>query len=113
MIDKEAFKENFKYYDNEVIVQIMDIFFSEYVGNLELIQKSIVEKDFATLNQKAHGLKGVVAYMSENLSNLCLELETKGKDNNDIGLQPVYDQLKQGILELVEDLKSLRREYAV
>lgn len=113
MIDKEIFKENFKYYDNEVIVQIMDIFLGEYAGNLEVIQKSILELDYITLNHKAHGLKGVVAYMSEELSELCQELETKGKENNGNGLQPVFDQLKVGILELVEDLVSLRKEYAI
>jgi len=112
MIDRENFKENFKYYDNEVIVQIMDIFLGEYAGNLEVIQKSILDRDFVTLNHKAHALKGVVAYMSEELSNLCLILETNGKENSGNGLQPVFEQLKSGILELVEELKSLRKEYA-
>lgn len=112
MIDKEAFRENFKYYDNEVIVQIMDIFFEEYAGNLEVIQKSILEKDFVTLNQKAHGLKGVVAYMSEELSSLCFELETKGQEKNANGLQATYDTLKAGVLEMVDELTSLRKEYA-
>ena len=113
MIDKEVFTENFKYYDNEVIVQIMDIFLGEYAGNLEVIQKSIQEHDYVTLNQKSHGLKGVVAYMSEELSDLCQQLETKGKENNGKGLQPIFDQLKGGILELVEELVSLRKEYAI
>ena len=67
--------------------------------------------DFPVLNRKAHGLKGVVAYMSAELSGLCHELEQKGAEKNSDGLQSAYNQLQQGILELVDELKLLRIEY--
>jgi HPt (histidine-containing phosphotransfer) domain-containing protein len=111
MIDKENFKENFKYYGNEVVVQVLDIFLDEYSENLSILQKSIIELDFEKLDQKAHALKGVVAYMSEELSALCFELEQKGKDKIGEGLQPIYDQLDKGIREMVVELKVLRMEY--
>jgi HPt (histidine-containing phosphotransfer) domain-containing protein len=112
MIDKDKFDENFRYYDNEVIVQVMDIFLGDYARDLQILQKSITERDFTTLNRKAHSLKGVVGYMSLSLSELCYELERKGYDKSEEGLVPLYLQLENDIMELVEDLKVLRKEYS-
>lgn len=111
MIDKEKFNENFRYYDNEVIVQVMDIFLGEYARDLQILQKSISELDFTTINRKAHSLKGVVSYMSLRLSELCYQLEKKGQEKSGDGLVPLYIQLENDIMELVEDLKILRKEY--
>jgi HPt (histidine-containing phosphotransfer) domain-containing protein len=111
MINKEKFRENFQYYDKEVVVQVMDIFNNEYPQALQELQQSIAVLDFPTLNRKAHGLKGVVAYMSTELSGLCHELEQKGAEQNSEGLQPTYNLLQEGILELVDELKLLRTEY--
>ncbi len=111
MINREKFKENFQYYDKEVVVQVMDIFTSDYDQALQELQQSVSALDFATMNRKAHGLKGVVAYMSPELSGLCHELEQKSAEKSTEGLQPTYDLLHDGILELVEELKLLRIEY--
>jgi HPt (histidine-containing phosphotransfer) domain-containing protein len=112
MINKEKFQENFRYYDNEIIVEVMDIFFNEYADTLEVLEQSIGQLDFATINHKAHALKGVVSYMSPELSELCHELEKMGKEKINNGLQQVFRQLKEGTLELVDELKILRQEYA-
>jgi len=112
MINKEKFQENFRYYDNEIIVEVMDIFFNEYADTLEVLEQSIGQLDFATINHKAHALKGVVSYMSSELSDLCCELEQKGKEKNSNGLSQIYRQLNDGILQLVDELKILRQEYA-
>ena len=111
MINKEKFRENFQYYDKEVVVQVMDIFNNEYPQALEDLKHSISVLDFMKLNRRAHGLKGVVAYMSPELSGLCHELEKKGAEQNSEGLQSTYKKLQEGILELVDDLKLLRSDY--
>ncbi len=112
MINREKFQENFQYYDNEIIVEVMDIFFDEYAGTLEILEQSISNLDYATINNKAHGLKGVVSYMSPELSELCYELEQMGRDKESEGLHYTFRQLKEGVLELVEELKIIRQEYA-
>jgi len=61
MINREKFQENFQYYDNEIIVEVMDIFFAEYADTLEILEQSINRLDFATINPKANALKGVVS----------------------------------------------------
>lgn len=111
MINKEKFRENFQYYDKEVVIQVMDIFNNDYPLALQELQQSIAILDFHALNRKAHGFKGVVAYMSPELSVLCHELEQKGAEQNSEGLQPTYNRLQEGILELVDELKLLRIEY--
>ena len=111
MIDMENFKKNFKHNGKEVVVQVLNIFLDKYSENLRILQKSINELDFEKLDQKAHALKGVVAYMSEELSALCFELEQKGKEKIEEGLQPIYNQLDKGVREMVVELKVLRMEY--
>lgn len=112
MINREKFKENFRYYDNEVVVEIMDIFLHEYADNLEVLQQSVDQLDFDAINHKAHAMKGVVSYMSPELSELCFKLEKMGKDKNSHDLQLAFRLLKEGILEIVPELKTIRQEYA-
>ena len=111
MINRAKFKENFKDYDNGVVVLVMDIFLGEYEERLESLQKCINELDFETLHIKAHSLKGVVAYMSPELSEISRVLEFKGREKDSSGLQNTFDNLKTGILDLVVDLRELRSEY--
>ena len=61
MIDRQKLNQNFQYFDNETIIEIIDIFFSEYPERVEKIQKNIAEKDFTQLKFNAHSIKGVVA----------------------------------------------------
>lgn len=110
-IDLETFRENFKYYDDNVIVEIIDIFFNEYASDLQILERSISELDFDTLRHKAHGLKGVVSYMSDELNGICQQLELQGKENNARGLDQLFNKLTIKIHELVEDLKLLKKEY--
>lgn len=112
MINREKFQENFQYYDNNIIVEVMDIFFDEYASTLEKLEQSIKILDFETINSKAHGLKGVVSYMSPELSELCYELEKLGQEKKSDRLHPIFSQLKDGVLELVEELRIIRQEYA-
>jgi len=112
IIDREKFRDSFKYYDSYVVVEVMDLFLNDYAANLEELQKWIHRFDFNMLNHSAHSLKGVVAYFSTELSELCYKLELKGSENDGNGLQTIYDQLKEGILLMVEEIHELRAEYS-
>ena len=87
MIDREKIEENFRDYDKEVIAQVMDIFLDEYDDHLKQLQKYIIELDFDGLNHRAHSFKGVLAYMSAELSQLSGILEVKGREKIGRGLQ--------------------------
>ena len=61
MIDKATFKENFQYFDNELVVEIIDIFLNEYEERLAQIEDDFNKPDFISLKFNAHSYKGVVA----------------------------------------------------
>lgn len=111
MIDKNLIRENLRYYDKPVIVQIMDMFIDDYPIRFEELQKSIANLDFAGIDHNAHSLKGVVAYLSPEVFELARKLEQMGKNKTSEGLQEAFGMLKTGILELVEVLQDMRTEY--
>lgn len=61
MIDREKLKENFEYFDNEMILEIIDIFISEYPDRISKLKSDIAGKDLIALKFDAHSIKGVVA----------------------------------------------------
>jgi len=112
MIDREKFKENFVYLDKEVVVEIIDIFLSEYEERLLNIQNTITQGDFSGLKFNAHSLKGVIAnFMDPPTIELSRALDEKAKLEEGSGLQELFDNLKQATESLVAGLKDLKTEF--
>lgn len=61
MIDRPKFNENFQYFEKEIIVEIIDIFESEYEDRFKALRENISIRDFNQLKFHAHSLKGVIA----------------------------------------------------
>jgi HPt (histidine-containing phosphotransfer) domain-containing protein len=111
MIDKENFRNNFRYYDKEIVAQVIEMFLEEYEGRFIELQKNIDDQDFEKIDHNAHSFKGVVTYMSPDLYELARILEFKGKEKDSSGLQETFDQLRNGTVELVSELAELLAEY--
>lgn len=112
LIDKEKFQENFKHFDKELIVEIIDMFISEHPGRMSLIKKNIDELDMEALRFNAHSFKGVIAnFMAELPKSQAKELEDKAKMNDTSGLNEVYENLKNSSTELLDNLKEIRVIY--
>jgi len=112
MIDRKKFKENFVYLDKEVVVEIIDIFLSEYEERLLNIQNNITQGDFAGLKFNAHSLKGVIAnFMDPSTIELSRTLDEKAKLETNSGLQELYDNLKFATESLVTDLNDLKKDF--
>jgi HPt (histidine-containing phosphotransfer) domain-containing protein len=111
MIDKAEFRDNFNHYDKRVILRIIDIFINEYPDRFVVLQKNINELNFVSVHHNAHSFKGIVTYMSPDLTDLARRLENMGKEKDGNGLQELYDELKDGTLILVNELIDLRKEY--
>ncbi|MEI6886025.1 MAG: Hpt domain-containing protein [Bacteroidota bacterium] len=113
MIDRQKLNQNFQYFDKETIIEIIDIFFSEYPERVEKLQKSINEKDFASLKFNAHSIKGVVANFQDPLTiELSRKLDEMAKTQQSAGLQTIFDDLNNACLKLIEELKALKAEVA-
>jgi HPt (histidine-containing phosphotransfer) domain-containing protein len=111
MIDKEKFRDNFKYFDKGTIVQVIDMFLEEYLDRFAELQENINNLDFVAIDNNAHSFKSNVVYMSAEMGELARILEHKGKDQDSGDLQPLFDQLKAGTILLVAELPEMRKEY--
>ena len=99
-------------YGKEIIIIIIDIFFTEYDERFfRKLRKNVEEKDFVQLKENAHKLKGAIGNfwdpVTSNLSTKLLEMAT---DKTVSGLDQVYDDLEKNTLLLVEEMKILRQE---
>jgi HPt (histidine-containing phosphotransfer) domain-containing protein len=111
MIDKEAFRENMKYFDKNIVLQVIDIFLDGYKDRLTNLEKNIKDIDFHGIDNNAHSLKGEVAYMSQELAEMARKLEHKGKEQDSEGLQELFESLKKGCEEFSVELSEMRSEF--
>ncbi|NVO19538.1 MAG: Hpt domain-containing protein [Bacteroidetes bacterium] len=111
MLDKEKFTDNMKYYDKEIVVQVIDMFLEQYPGRLKDLQSDILEMDFSKIDNHAHSLKGEVTYMSAEMAEVARKLEFKGKEKDGTGLNELLDALNEGIPILAKELTEFKKEY--
>ncbi len=112
MIDKKQFSENFQYFDNEVVTEIINIFIDEYPERMETLRKNIDEKDFEQLKFNAHSLKGVVAnFVAPEVQELARQLEMKGANKDLTDVESLFNELKEKSALVVEELKELKKDF--
>lgn len=113
MINKEKFQENFKYFDKEIIVEIIDLFIDEFDSRMSTIKNSIDSLDMDSLKFSTHSLKGVIAnFVADVPQSHARNLENKAKNNDLSDLDELYQQLYNSTEEMVEELKEIRIIYA-
>jgi len=114
MIDRQKLNQNFQYFDSETIIEIIDIFFSEYPERVEKIRANIENNDFVQLKFNAHSLKGVVANFQDPVTiELSRKLDEMAKNQQSAGLTVVFDDLNTACTRLMEELNSLKAELSL
>ncbi len=112
MIDKEQFLENFQYFDNEVVLEIINIFINEYPERMATLRKNIDEKDFDQLKFNAHSLKGVIAnFVAPQVQELARQLEIKGANSDLTDVESLYSDLKEKAGIVIEELEELKKNF--
>jgi HPt (histidine-containing phosphotransfer) domain-containing protein len=113
VIDKEKFQENFKHFDKELIVEIIDLFIAEHAERMTQLKQNITDLDMVALRFNAHSFKGVIAnFMAELPKSHAKSLEEKAKMNDTSGLNEIYEYLQKSTAELLDNLKEIRMIYA-
>ncbi|MFZ4563487.1 MAG: Hpt domain-containing protein [Bacteroidales bacterium] len=111
MIDRQKFNDNFQYFDKEIIVEIIDIFFSEYDERFEKLQKNVNERDFTQLKFNAHSLKGVIAnFMDPVTIELSRKLDEVAKNKEEAGLDKLYEEIQKSASNLKDELGQIKKE---
>lgn len=108
MINIELFSQSYSDFDQEVINEIINMFFEDYPISLSLIENAIDAGDAVLLAQSAHKYKGTVGAMYDiELKELLQKLEQKGKDNDLEGVSNLFAAIQANSRVLAEDLKML------
>lgn len=112
MINKATFNANYEIFDKEIVKEIIDIYLQEYPERMDHLKKNIEEKDLDNLLKTAHSMKGVTAnFFDKETEELARQLEIKAKDKDPEDIEIIFERLKSSSLELIEELKTLRKEY--
>lgn len=107
IIDWAQFNENFKYYDRNIITEVINIFIDEYDSRISDIQRNIDEKDFTSLAFNAHSLKSVIGnYMAPKAFEVSRKLEELAKNKSIEGVDEIFAELKSTTKELLSELKE-------
>ncbi|HTX88434.1 MAG TPA: Hpt domain-containing protein [Bacteroidales bacterium] len=109
IINRSEFDENFRYFDKEMISEVIGMFIKEYPSRFETMSRNIEEKDFTGLAFNAHSLKSVLAsFMAPMPSALAARLEVMAKSGTESGLADLFSELQTATLELVRELDRIR-----
>jgi two-component system sensor histidine kinase/response regulator len=100
--------------DTELLMEIMDLFISDYPRLMLNIKNAIAQKDSKVLEQNAHALKGSVGNFSANsVFDIALSLEVMGRNNDMSNVEGTYINLEREIKRLMLAFDILRKEVAL
>ena len=112
VINKEQFQENFKFFDKEIIVEIIDLFIDEFDERMMNLKSNIEASDMEQLIFHAHSLKGVISnFVADEPRELARALEEKAKEKDQPALIDLYYKLYNSTSKLVEELKTIKLIY--
>jgi len=112
VIDTVQFNETFQYFDNEIVVEIIDIFLTEYPERIKALEDSINAVDYEGLKFNSHSIKGVIAnFVAPTVEQQAKELEMMGSQNNMDGASELFAKFKVSTASLVDELKIIKEDY--
>lgn len=91
------------------VVDLLDVFLSSTPELVDSLYTCVSSGDAKLFSRSAHTLKSNSAiFGAQTLSQICLELETAGKDVNLPELLPKVEQLKTEYVQVCRELAELR-----
>jgi hypothetical protein len=130
MINIKAFKERYNDFDQEIVLDILDMFISGYDENITALSSYINNADLTSLKQAAHAFKGIIGNIEadctvfaeidriEAMSQQLLQLGTIEDIENDEDYKKALNEVSAQFFQfrrsshlLLEEAKKLRLEY--
>ena len=92
MIDWDKFNEYLKFYDDALILEVINMFIHDLPENISTLKEKVEEKDFCKVDIIAHSLKSNFAtFGATEPQELALKLEMMGKKKVDV-IQLITEQ---------------------
>jgi HPt (histidine-containing phosphotransfer) domain-containing protein len=111
MIDRSEFNEQFKYYDREVVAEIIDLFLGSYEEQLLELCTHLAGGRLDLVNMHAHTLKGLAAtFVAPDAKVLASQVEEQAGRAEDAGLSELITQLESAVHDMAGELKKIREE---
>ena len=109
MIDKVQYQECFQYFDNEIIVEVIDMFVEETPHLMSSIIRNIDNKDFESLTTNIAKLKGSVINFCDPVSpDQARKLEKMTSGKIEEGVRELIHQLRFSLDHLTSELLQIR-----
>lgn len=112
IINKVKLLENYGEYGNEFIIDIINMFFEEYIKDIQGIREAIMQNDAKKLDFHAHKIKSSFKNFSNPCSpgDLSFQLEMMGKNNDLSNAAAIYQELLNQTAIFVDDLNEIKKE---
>jgi two-component system sensor histidine kinase/response regulator len=100
--------------DIELLMEMIELFISDYPRLMSNIKNSITQKDSKELARNAHTLKGSVGNFAANsVYDTALTLEIMGRNNDISDAGEAYIKLEKESIRLMLAFDMLRKEVAL
>ncbi|MFA8300528.1 MAG: Hpt domain-containing protein [Hyphomicrobiales bacterium] len=110
ILNKSQFDKNFSFFDTKTKKEIIELFKVEYQSKIEVIDTSLIQKDFDDLIFSFHSLKGVIGNFELGAPyKKAKELELLSKENNYTSIVEKLPLFKEDIKLLIEDLEEIKK----
>ena len=111
MIDRNEFDDLFKSFGKEIVVEIIDIFISEYDDRFKHLRENVAAMDFKNLEFNSHSLKGVIAHFKDPVTTeQSRRLNAMAKEKVEAGLEKALQDLEKSSALLLEELKTIKKQ---
>lgn len=119
MVNKQNFYETYQFFDKSVIIEIIDIFISEYAERFEKLRKNIAERDFQNMRFNAHSLKGVIANFSAPVplelirayeKSAATIFENKGEGFDEARMLNELEEIRKATKIMADQLNEIKEE---
>jgi HPt (histidine-containing phosphotransfer) domain-containing protein len=112
MIDRSRFEEYSRFFDKELMAEIIDVFIREYPARIELLNKNLNDLDFPTLAENTHALKGAISnFMAPVPVTIAQKLEEMAKTKDTEHLSELLIELKSALDIMISELQIIRQEF--
>lgn len=112
VINKALFTDNFHYFDKEVTLEILDMFFTEYPERIEKLKRFIAAGDLESTRLVAHSLKGVISNFSAPTVQECIrKIEEESRNQKAENLPSLLQEFTFLGDKMIAELREIREDY--
>ncbi|MEN6489489.1 MAG: ATP-binding protein, partial [Smithella sp.] len=109
LIDSKVFMEEAELYGEEVMLEIILKFLTDYEDVLMRIEEAVNKADFTCVEKEVHKLAGTVSiFYCSRLVNLLKRVEQTAAGKDQDSLAGAYPGLRDGVIRLTHELEEVR-----